>query len=60
MSGDTEKKPRDEQAPVLGKDEAALNRLTGADQARRPDEDEEEPTAVDLPLEENQFNSQPG
>ena len=60
MSGDTEKKLRDEQAPVLGKDEAAPNRPAGADQAPQPDEDEEEPMAIDLPLEENQFNSQPG
>lgn len=55
MSNEIEKKPRDERAPVLGEDKAEPKGKTGP--AKTPDDTEE---AIDLPLEENQFNSQPG
>ena len=54
MADDIEKKPREQQAPVLGEDKAQPSQ----DQAGQSGDDAEK--ALDLPLEENQFNSQPG
>lgn len=70
MTGDIRKAPREELAPVLGEDavlgedrvlgaQRAAPGKTGAKPATKG-KGQKDDAAMDLPLEENQFNSQPG